>query len=56
MILSEEYEAWIDGASKECETLELKILSDMGQEEKPIFVDTNISIETLRTIADHGRT
>ena len=53
MILSEEYEAWIDGASKECETLELKILSDMSQEEKPIFVDTNISIETLRTIADH---
>ena len=52
----EEYEAWIDGASKECETLELKILSDMSQEEKPIFVDTNISIETLRTIADHGRT
>ena len=52
----EEYEAWIDGASKECEILELKILSDMSQEEKPIFVDTNISIETLRTIADHGRT
>ena len=34
----EEYEAWIDGASRECETLELKILSDMSQEEKPIFV------------------
>ena len=49
----EEYEAWIDGVSKECEILELKILSDMSQEEKPIFVDTNISIETLRTIADH---
>ena len=52
----QEYEAWIDGASKECETLELKILSDMSQEEKPIFVDTNSSIETLRAIADHGRT
>ena len=49
----EEYEAWIDGVSKECEILELKILSGMSQEEKPIFVDTNISIETLRTIADH---
>ena len=49
----DEYEAWIDGVSKECEILELKILSDMSQEEKPIFVDTNISIETLRTIADH---
>ena len=34
----------------------LKILSDMSQEEKPIFVDTNSSIETLRAIADHGRT
>ena len=49
----DEYEAWIDGVSKECEILELKILSDMSQEEKPIFVNTNISIETLRTIADH---
>lgn len=49
----EEYETWIDGVSKECEILELKILSGMSQEEKPIFVDTNISIETLRTIADH---
>ena len=49
----EAYEAWIDGVSKECEILELKILSDMSQAEKPIFVDTNISIETLRTIADH---
>ena len=53
MILSEEYEAWIDGISRECETLELKILSDMSQEKKPIFVDTNISLETLRTIVDH---
>lgn len=49
----EEYEAWIDGVSKECEILELKILSDMSQEGKPIFVDTNISIETLKTITDH---
>ena len=52
----DEYEAWIDGVSKECEILELKILSGMSQEEKPIFVDTNSSIETLRAIADHGRT
>ena len=49
----EEYEAWIDGVTKECETLELKILSEIIREDKPIFVDTNISIETLRTIADH---
>ena len=49
----EAYEAWIDGVTKECETLELKILSEISQEDKPIFVDTNISLETLRTIADH---
>lgn len=49
----EAYEAWIDGVTKECETLELKILSEISQEDKPIFVDTNISLETLRTIVDH---
>ena len=49
----EAYEAWIDGVTKECETLELKILSEIIREDKPIFVDTNISLETLRTIVDH---
>lgn len=49
----EAYEAWIDGVTKECETLELKILSEISQEDKPIFVDTNISLKTLRTIVDH---
>lgn len=48
----EEYEAWFDGVSKECEILELRILEDLRKQEKPVFVDTNISIETLKTITD----
>lgn len=48
----EEYEAWIDGVSKECEILELRLLERMIRQERPIFVDTNISIETLKQIAE----
>lgn len=48
----EEYEAWYDGVSKECETLELRILSDLCKQDKKIFVDTNISNETLKKIAE----
>ena len=47
----EEYEAWFDAVSKECETLEMRILSGLTGRGKPIFVDTNISLETLRTVA-----
>ena len=50
----EDYEAWYDGVSKECETLELRILADLGKQKKPIFVDTNISVGTLREIAAPG--
>lgn len=48
----DEYERWIDGVSKECEILELKILEELKKENKKIFVDTNISIETLKKISD----
>ncbi|MBR5115613.1 MAG: hypothetical protein IK096_00975 [Lachnospiraceae bacterium] len=48
----EEYEAWIDGVAKECEVLELRILDDLKKQEQKIFVDTNISIETLKRISD----
>jgi hypothetical protein len=48
----DEYEAWIHGASKECEILELRILESVAKTGKPIFVDTNISLETLREISD----
>lgn len=49
----EEYEAWIDGVTKECEILELRILDDLKEQGQKIFVDTNISIETLKRISDN---
>lgn len=49
----EEYEAWVDRTSKECEILELRILEDLNTRERPVFVDTNISVETLRAVTDH---
>ena len=51
----EEYEAWFESASKECETLELSILPELDGAGKPVFVDTNICVETLRKITppDH---
>lgn len=50
----EEYAAWIDGVGKECEILEMKILPELCKQGKPVFVDTNISIETLKKAADLG--
>ena len=50
----DEYEAWIDGSSRECEILELRILENLRHENRPIFVDTNISLETLREISDEN--
>ena len=47
----DEYEAWLDGVSKECEVLELRILKELAKQNRKIFVDTNISLETLRKIA-----
>ena len=50
-----EYKDWIDGAKRECEKIELKMLPDICSQGRPVFVDTNISIETLKKIApaDH---
>ncbi len=48
----EEYKAWFDGVSKECEILELRILEDLVREGRPVFVDTNISVEKLKEIAN----
>lgn len=50
----EEYENWINITSKECETLELQILDELVKQnkDKMIFVDTNISVETLHKISD----
>lgn len=51
----EEYKAWIDGVSHECEILELRILDGLTGQSKPVFVDTNISLATLKKItpSDH---
>ena len=53
----DEYEAWINGVSKECEILELQILEGLCQDShctdmRPIFVDTNVSLETLGKVSD----
>ncbi len=48
----EEYEAWYDGVTKECETLELRILPELARQGRPVFVDTNIRPETLQTVSD----
>lgn len=50
----EEYEAWFDGVSKECERLELRILAELDGQGRPVFVDTNISPETLKEAAEPG--
>ncbi len=50
----EEYEAWYDGVSKECEALELSILEKLAGQDRPVFVDTNISAETLHAVASPG--
>ena len=50
----DEYEAWIDGVAKECEQLELEILSQFASRPEPVFVDTNISAETLKKTALPG--
>ena len=51
----QEYKNWIDGVKKECEILELRMLPDICSQGKKVFVDTNISAETLKKIAppDH---
>lgn len=48
----DEYEAWINRTSKECEILELQMLETLSAQGKPVFVDTNISLETLWKISD----
>lgn len=48
----DEYERWISGTSKECEILELRILEELCTQDKPVFVDTNIAVETLKKISD----
>lgn len=48
----EEYARWVRDVAKECEILELRMLEDIAGQGKPVFVDTNISVETLKKISD----
>ena len=54
----DEYVSWLNNVKKECETVELQMLEELLEKPesrgKKIFVDTNISIETLRGISDAG--
>lgn len=48
----DEYAAWIEGCTKECTVLELRILEKLRTQSEKIFVDTNIPVEELRRISD----
>lgn len=48
----DEYEAWVRRTSKECEKLELQMLSTLSTQGKMVFVDTNVSVETLKKVSD----
>ena len=48
----DEYEAWIRRTSKECEIIELQMLEELDAKGRPVFVDTNICVETLKRISD----
>lgn len=50
----EEYARWVFDVAKECEILELRLLADIVKEGKPVFVDTNISVKTLKKISDEN--
>ena len=50
----EAYEAWFDGAARECEALELRMLPEICACGLPVFVDTNISAQTLKAVAAPG--
>ena len=49
----DQYEAWIKGVTLECEQIELRILEGLPQDGRPIFVDTNVTLETLKKIVPH---
>ncbi len=49
-----EYAQWVEGCNQECEVLELQILDGLKACGRPVFVDTNISIATLKQISDEN--
>ena len=48
----EEHLAWMEGVRGECEVMELRILEELSKQDKPVFVDTNISADTLKEVSD----
>ncbi len=52
----DEYEAWVKGVTLECERLELYMLLEIRARGQKVFVDTNITLETLRRISDPRHT
>lgn len=47
-----EYAAWVEGCNRECAVLEQEILARLSQQGRPVFVDTNIPLDTLHAISD----
>ena len=48
----EQYEEWINGVTKECTILELRLLEGLAGNHKYVFVDNNIPVEVLHEISD----
>lgn len=48
----DEYEAWVKQTTKECTILEMRILDKLSNQDKTVFVDTNIPVEVLAEISD----
>ena len=48
----DEYEAWVNGVTAECEKLELRILDGLSGQGRRVFVDTNVRVGTLLSISD----
>ena len=49
----EQYAAWIEGSAREAAELEIALLIRLtAEDDRPVFVDTNIPIDTLARIAE----
>lgn len=51
----QQYSDWIAGCSQEAEDLELVRLIQLAESGRKIFVDTNLSVKTLRKVSDYRR-
>ena len=46
----EEYCAWIEGVNREAAQLELLLLIRLAQQDRPVFVDTNLPLDMLHEV------